>query len=274
MKRSPKSRVLFRRPLPAPPLPEGLRPPKGFSPQAGERRGGGGFACLLLALGLLLLAGCATGQAKKDPVASPAPLAAQPAPQPPPQPAGPSVVRLTDGREGFVIREPSNLDAQARGDFEKANALLKGGEYQKSAELLEKVIAQAPGLTAPRVNAANAYSRLNKPEQAEQHLKAALEAVPGHPVASNEYGLLLRKAGRFAEARAIYEKSLAAFPEYHPLERNLAILCDLYLKDLSCAQAHYESYSRATPNDRQVKLWIADLQGRTGHLAMHAGAGQ
>ena len=272
MKRFPKSRVLFCRLPQALPLPPGLRPTKGFGPQAGEGRGEGGFAYLLLTLGLLLLAGCATGgQAKKmEPVANPAPLAAQPAPPP----AGPSVVRLTDGREGFVIREPSNLDADARGDFEKANALLKGGDYQKSAELLEKVIAQAPGLTAPRINAANAYSHLNKPEQAEQHLKAALEAVPGHPVASNDYGLLLRKAGRFAEARAAYEKSLAAFPEYHPLERNLAILCDLYLKDLSCAQAHYESYSKATPNDKQVKLWIADLQTRTGHLAMQTGAGQ
>ncbi|WP_026841964.1 tetratricopeptide repeat protein [Citrifermentans bremense] len=232
-------------------------------------RGDGSFAYLLLTLGLMVLAGCATGgQAAKESMAAPAAVAAKPAPTP----AGPSVERLTGGKEGFVIREPSNLDADARADFEKAKALLAGGEYQKSADLMEKVIAQAPALTAPRINAANAYSRLNKPELAEQHLKAALEAVPGHPAASNEYGLLLRKNGRFAEARATYEKSLAAFPEYHPLERNLAILCDLYLKDLACAQAHYESYSRATPEDKQVRLWIADLQSRNGHLALNTEA--
>lgn len=250
MKRIPRSRNLLALPL---------------TPGAGR------FARLFLALGLLVVAGCATGgQAKKAPVAAPAVAAEKPAPPP----AGPSVVRLTDGREGFVITEPSSLGADARSDFEKANALLKAGEHQKSAELLEKVIAQAPTLTAPHINIANAYSRLNKPEQAEQHLKAALEAIPGHPVASNDYGLLLRKAGRFAEARAAYEKSLALFPEYHPLERNLAILCDLYLKDLACAQAHYEAYSRATPGDKQVKLWIADLQTRTGHVAMNTGAGR
>lgn len=249
--------------------PAGPRPPKGSGPQAGEGPGEGRFARLLPTLGLLLLAGCATGgQSRQESLAAPAVVAAKPAPPA----SGPSVERLTDGREGFVIREPSSLDADARAEFEKANAFLQGGEYQKSAELLEKVIAKAPSLTAPRINAANAYSHLNRPELAEQHLKAALEAVPGHPAASNEYGLLLRKSGRFPEARIAYEKSLAAFPEYHPLERNLAILCDLYLKDLACAQAHYQSYSRAIPDDKQVKLWIADLQTRTGHLALNSGA--
>jgi Tfp pilus assembly protein PilF len=223
---------------------------------------------LFLCVGLLVLAGCATGgKAKKEFVDNLPVVAAKPA-----APAGPSVVRLTDGRQGFVISEPSNLDSASRAEFEQATALLKGGEYQKSAELLEKVIARSPGLTAPRINIAIAYGHLNKPELAEQHLKTALEVVPGHPLAGNEYGLLLRKAGRFAEARAMYEKSLAAFPEYHPLERNLAILCDLYLKDLACAQQHYETYSKAMPNDKQVKLWVADLQTRTGHVALQTGA--
>lgn len=226
---------------------------------------------LLLAAALLALAGCATGGGvKKAGVEKPAAAAAPVAPA---LPASPSVKRLSGEKTGFVISEPAPVGSDARRDFEKGTALLKEGEYQKSAELFEKVIAAAPSLTAPRINAAKAYAALKKPELAEPHLKAALQAVPGHPAASNEYALQLRKGGRFAEAREVYEKSLALFPEYHPVERNLAILCDLYLKDFSCAQAHYEAYSKAMPDDKQVKLWIADLQGRTGHLAMHKEAG-
>jgi len=225
----------------------------------------------LLAAGLVVFAGCATGgKAKVEPV----PKAAAVATEPSPRSAGSDVERLTGSREGFVIRERSSLDAQAREEFDQAVLLIREEKYEKGAELLEKVLARSPGLTAPHVNAAIAYSGMKKPEQAEQHLKSALELVPGHPVASNEYGLLLRKAGRFAEARAVYEKSLAAFPEYHPLERNLAILCDLYLRDLVCAREHYELYSKAAPKDKQVTLWLADLQSRTGLLAMHAGPGQ
>ena len=238
---------------------------------AGEGRGEGMLLPLLLLL--VLLAGCATGgQAKKAPV--PPPVAAAAKPAAPVAPAAPSVVRLTGAKEGFVISEPSDLDAQVRGEFEKGTALLKEGDYQKSAELLEKVIEAAPRLTSPRINAAKAYLGLKKPEIAERHLKAALEAIPGHPVASNEYALLLRKAGRFAEARAVYEKALKVFPEYHPVEKNLAILCDLYLKDYACARTHYENYSKALPQDRQVKLWIAGLPARSGHLAMQTEAGR
>lgn len=237
---------------------------------------------LLSAMGLALLAGCATaGKAKMGP-AEPPPAAAEPstavkgnmepagptpavAQQPSPSPpTGPSVVHFTDGREGFVIKEPFGKGAQSRADFDQASAMIKEGKYDKAIELLEKVIAQSPEITAPRINLAIAYSRIKKPEQAELQLKKALELIPGHPVASNEYGLLLRKAGRFAESRQIYEKSLAAFPEYHPIHKNLAILCDLYLKDLACAVEHYEIYGNAMPKDQHVKLWLADLQTRLG----------
>ena len=228
--------------------------------------------CLLFAMGISLLAGCATaGKTTVAKVEPAAPATAVAAPSPP-KPTGPSVVHLTDGREGFVITESYGLGAQVRADFDRASAMIREAKYDKAIELLEKVIAQSPGMTAPHINVAIAYRRINKPEQAEQHLKKALESVPGHPVASNEYGLLLRKAGRFAESRQVYETSLALFPEYYPLHKNLGILCDLYLKDAACAAAHYEIYAKAMPKDQQVKLWLADLQTRSGST-MTASAG-
>jgi Tfp pilus assembly protein PilF len=217
---------------------------------------------LLLAAGLSLLAGCATaGKARVEPAKSAPAAAAEPAPS---LPKGPTVMRLSNGREGFVINEPSSMDAQSRADFDRASALIKEAKYDKAIELLEKVIAEWPEMTAPHINVAIAYGEINKPEQSEQHLKRALELIPGHPVASNEYGLLLRKAGRFAESRLIYEKALATFPEYYPIHKNLGILCDLYLKDSACAVEHYEVYGQAMPKDQQVKLWLADMQTRSG----------
>lgn len=231
--------------------------PKGYSPAQPIA------VRLLAALALAVLAGCATGvKAKTEPIPAPAPVVQEAKPTPPP--AGITVARYTDGREGFVITEPTSMDAESLADFERAFAMMKEAEYEKAIELLEKVIPKSPGVTAPHINLAIAYNRTGKPEQAEKHLKAALEIVPDHPVASNEYGLLLRRAGRFAEGRAVYEKALASFPEYHPIHRNLAILCDIYLKDWACAEKHFESYSKTAPKDEQVKLWIADLSTRQG----------
>jgi Flp pilus assembly protein TadD len=217
---------------------------------------------LFLAIGLVVLAGCATGgKVRKESVDNSPVVTAKPSPMP----ARPSVARFTDGREGFIIKDPSNLDAESQADFEQAIAMIKEANYEKAIELLKKVIARSPGMTAPHIDIAISYDHMNSPEQAEQHLKKALELIPGHPVASNEYGLLLRKAGRFAESRAVYEKALTIFPEYYPIHRNLGILCDLYLKDPACALEHYEIYSKAMPKEKQVKVWLADLHARSGH---------
>jgi len=202
---------------------------------------------VVLAMVLSVLAGCATDGKVKSTVAH-----------------EPSVAKLEDGREGFIITEVSEMDGESRRDFDRSVALLKNQDYGRAIELLEKVIERSPAVTAPYIDIAIAYRHIGKQEEAEPYLQTALKLFPEHPVACNEYGLLYRKTGRFAEARAIYERAIARFPDYYPAHRNLGILCDLYLKDPACALEHYEIYSEARPDDPQVKLWIADLRNRIG----------
>jgi tetratricopeptide (TPR) repeat protein len=206
--------------------------------------------CMALVMVLALFSGCATSaKVTQQPVTD----------------QGPSVARLEDGRQGFVIKENPSMDAESREAFERSVAMMNDGKNDKAIELLAKVIERSPGVTAPYINIAEAYIRTNKLEPAEQNLKTALGLVPNHPVASNEYGLLLRKGGRFKEAREIYEKALASFPDYLPVHRNLGILCDLYLNDPECALKQFEIYSEGMPADAQVKIWIAELRVRLGH---------
>jgi len=211
-----------------------------------------GFVLLVIVLAVFI--GCAT-----DGKVKPAPIVQEPS-----LAIGPTVARLEDGRQGFIITEVPQMDEASRKDFERAIAMMKDQDYGQAIDILEKIIEKSPGVTAPYIDIAIAYRLIGKSEKAEEHLKAALQLVPDHPVASNEYGLLCRKAGRFADARAIYENAIARFPGYYPLHRNLGILCDLYLDDPAGALEHYEIYSEAKSEDKQVKVWIADLRARLG----------
>ncbi len=173
--------------------------------------------------------------------------------------AKPLISALENG-EGFSIKEFSKMDEASRKDFNNAVIMIEDENYEQAVELLQGVIEKSPGVTAPYINMAIACQGIGKQEKAEDNLKTALNLFPDHPVVCNEYGLLYRKTGRFAEAKKMYEKAINRFPDYNPAHRNMGILCDLYLNDPDCALRHYEIYSKAKPQDKQVKVWIAGLR--------------
>jgi tetratricopeptide (TPR) repeat protein len=164
----------------------------------------------------------------------------------------------------FTITEQARISGEARAQYDSALKLLEQQRYELGITQLLGVVEKAPDVTAPYIDLGIAYGRLGDFEHAEASLKKAIEVNPSHPVAYDELGLLYRETGRFGAARESYEKALAIHAGFHFAHRNLAILCDIYLNDLPCALAHYEAYSRAEPEDKEVTIWIADLRSRLG----------
>ncbi len=85
-------------------------------------------------------------------------------------------------------------------------------------------------------------------------------AQPG--MALNQKGIELRRAGKFAEAKAAYEEAIAADPSAAAPILNLAILNDLYLGDNAKALELYERFQALGAADATVNKWIAELKNR------------
>lgn len=156
------------------------------------------------------------------------------------------------------------LSAAAVADFDAAMRALAEENLEKGIELLERVASVSRNHAVPHINLAMAYGKAGKPDKAEASFRQALAIEPGNPVAINEYGLLLRRSGRFAEAREMYEGILRQHPNFALVHRNLGVLCDLYLRDYACALRGYQGWAAAHPDDKAVRMWIADMQKRSG----------
>lgn len=175
-----------------------------------------------------------------------------------------AVTNTNFGRSKKIMEAGANIsiDADVQADFDTAVVFLKEKKYYEAITLLEKVTKRADRHTAPLINLGLAYVAIGDFKKAEERLKAALALNPRHLVANSEVGLLYRKIGRFQEAKSAYETALHASSQYQPARKNLGILCDVYLGDLKCALEHFNQYLAYSPDDEQVRIWVADLHNR------------
>lgn len=199
----------------------------------------------------VFVAACSTPPTREQPLAKRSTKTAQPA-----------RVDIQQDAAGFTILEDVRVSADIRAEYEGSVRLLEQQQYEQGIAALLKVIEGAPNVTAAHIDLGIGYARAGDLGKAEDSFKQALQLNARHPIAHNELGMVYRRQGKFSEARASYEKALELFPLFHFAQRNLAILCDVYLADLDCARKHYEAYQQAAPGDPETSKWLADLNAR------------
>nr|WP_010131944.1 tetratricopeptide repeat protein [Microbulbifer agarilyticus] len=204
----------------------------------------------LLALGALLLSGCASNPGTPDADAVTSPSA-----------DGALVKRVASPNP--YLSAASGVPSGAQQALANARGYFEQQQFTAAETELQQVVSQWPELSGAWLNLAKVQLKLEQPEQAEQSLQQAVTANARNVFAWNSLGVLLRDQGRFDEAREAYQSALSQWPDFAMGHRNLGILFDLYLHKPEQALHHYrEAQALETEEDRMLKGWIMDLERR------------
>jgi len=166
------------------------------------------------------------------------------------------------GSTSAIKNQDISVSSDVQKTFDEALQLLQQEQYDDAIKLLNSVVDREKRLTAPYINLAMAYRQKGNDKQAEDNLLKALAIDNTQPIANNELGIIYRKQGRFADAKKVYVTALSEYPDYLPVIKNLGILCDIYMRDPQCALEQFEKYQQQVPDDKTIKVWIADLKAR------------
>jgi cellulose synthase operon protein C len=152
--------------------------------------------------------------------------------------------------------------ARANSEFTRALTLMRGADPTQAILEMQVLTQSYPDLPGPYANLGILHRNANQLAESEAALAKATERAAWDAQTWNEYGLTLRQAGKFAEARAAYERATKVNPSYAPAHRNLGVLLDLFLEDPVTAQAELETYKTLTGEDKPVSGWLAELRAR------------
>jgi tetratricopeptide (TPR) repeat protein len=106
--------------------------------------------------------------------------------------------------------------------------------------------------------------RASRYGDAEAAFHAALDRNPDNVIANDELGIVERKLGKFTEAEAAYQHTIAVEPSYAPAYLNLGVLYDLYLAEPQKALEQFEHYLTLAGDNKQVAGWVIELRKRVG----------
>jgi len=206
---------------------------------------------------LALMSGCGTVPPAVEP-----PAAEQPAPEEISEAPVPETV-IEEIPPELLGPAPPNLAVLEK--FDSAVTAMQAGKLDTAREQLEAVLESNPELVGAHVNLGITRLRLRDEPGAMQAFETALRLQPQHPVVLNQLAIIERRAGRFSAAQGLYQQALEGQPDYAPLHLNMGILCDLYLREASCALSHYSRYvALGGEQAERVGLWIVDLERRSG----------
>lgn len=147
-------------------------------------------------------------------------------------------------------------------EYEKGLDLMKAKSFDQAHIIFTKITTSYPNLAGAYVNLALIYNAKSNENQAELHIKKALQINPNNVDALIQIAALRQKSGGFKEVENYLLIAEAIDSSNEIVQYNLAVLYEIYLQQYDDAINHYENYLALTSNDDKetVKRWIKLLE--------------
>lgn len=174
--------------------------------------------------------------------------------------AGCVTTTTEEGSLGRVPHTSRSQEAQdaARVHTELGQQYMANGDLKTALEKLNKALQFDENYAPAHTVMAVLDERINRPEQAEQHYRRAVQLEPDKGMPNNNLGAFLCRIGKGAEALRYFDTALKD-PFYQTPDVALTNkgICQLRMNDLAGAQASLRKALEANPNNGDALLHLA-----------------
>lgn len=152
---------------------------------------------------------------------------------------------------------PSQLER-----YQQALSKLEEAQPKDAEKLLENLVRERADVAELWINLALSQYQQNKSSAAEKTVNQILVSFPGVAQAHNLAGLLAVEEGEFKQAEQHYAQALKISPSYANALYNMALLQDVYLRNIPSAVDYYNRYLALAEDDEATKAWADNLSQR------------
>lgn len=154
-----------------------------------------------------------------------------------------------------------DTEAEARAMYQLGLDAMAAKDYSGAMRLFTRFAERYPEKAGGFANLALIEFRDQQPQRALDLVTKSLELNPSSAQAHNLRAQIALHNGEINLALKHYRHAIEFDPQYAIAHYNLALLYDIYLRDVELALQHYQSYlAHHDEKDKETRDWAAHLQ--------------